>query len=254
MIDELFNRLRTQFITGSIIEGQVYNKYQCDDIPDIDLMINYRAINSQDELLPTSSIPGYVYVKWNSTTLGTLPYEIHPQQNIRCINGFELKSGHIYASTSDPLQYQTSTDVDSASVRVTTNLRDLTVIAKEFDVVLRRAESFQRDHTQKGKEFLILFTNVLNIFSYIRPSMLMSVPEADSFLNVEVIENMLHLCSPAFGYQLSDDNKSKSEALINYYLKYKHTIDKKISIQNANAGFQIFHNDLDYVPSLKLNF
>ncbi|CAF1293903.1 unnamed protein product [Didymodactylos carnosus] len=136
----LFDLLRTHIINGSIIEGQAYSKYQCDGIPDINLMIEHGEINSQDELIPTSSIPGFVYVKWNSTTLGKLPYQIHPLQNIRCI------------------------------------------------------------------------------------------------------------------YQLSNDNKRKSKACIDYYLKHKHTIDAKLSVQNVNALYRQYDDDYDCVPSLKLNF
>ncbi|CAF1010724.1 unnamed protein product, partial [Didymodactylos carnosus] len=171
-------------------------------------------------------------------TLGTLPYEIHPQQNIRCINDLQLKSGHIYASTSYLLKYQSSTDVDSVSFRITTNLCDHAVIAKEFNVALRRVESFQRDHIQKSKEFLILFTSIFKVFRCFGSSILISVLEVASFVNVKVVENMLHLCSRAFGYQLSDNNKGKSEALINYYLKHKHTVDKKISIQMLTPDSQ----------------
>ncbi|CAF1146110.1 unnamed protein product [Didymodactylos carnosus] len=66
---------------------------------------------------------------------------------------------------------------------------------------------------------------------------------------------MMHLCSPAFGYQLSSDIRRKATAIVQFYLKYKHTIlNRQLSKDVFKYETQLFNNNIDYVPGLKLNF
>lgn len=247
-------------VTGSTTEGQSYARHMAGETnQDIDVMVIEGCINSQDALIPMC--PGFVHIRFDgvqSIDGNVLEAKIN-QSGIACVNGQKMKERHSEQSTFDsvPLSRVTftgKTKPDSASVAGRTFYQTLQ-LDKQFQEQLANIPNITEQHRRNYPLFCKGFLKSIGQYVFPLLTNIHTFKQMNEWnLNEDFIRDLISLTGPAYGYSLSQVNKVRLIALLDFYEKYKKLGDPKYFTNQIEYLQTCLPKESDIVPSLQLKF
>ncbi|CAF1108245.1 unnamed protein product [Didymodactylos carnosus] len=250
-------------LTGSSAEGQSnccqFAEYNIG--PDIDIIIIFGTLDSEDELIKIKECPHYVRVKWNNTTLASLSHSDDKQY----VNGFKMKQDHLLFianhNQNDLYKRRMKSEISSqtAAIKVSAGgIRenfDSYAYSKNFKEALDKIE----ENRKNSKLMIMLKENYMIYYQYLTDTIKTQLPIFHEILfsdrpPLTCNDTDIHLTSPAFNIPLTMEHKQKARALIHFYkshkkLSYPDLFSNIFEMINSIPNF-----DMDLVPALELKF
>ncbi|CAF3656953.1 unnamed protein product [Rotaria sp. Silwood1] len=134
------------FLSGSTVEGQTYARHMANqNIQDIDIFIHCGIVKYEQNLIQTG-IPGFVRIKFDDRIerTGSTQFTCQDDANdIRCLNGFQLKKEHCTSETQigAPLcvvtrESETSPDASCAAAKQTLEYKTINISKKFYNALV----------------------------------------------------------------------------------------------------------------------
>ncbi|CAF1127596.1 unnamed protein product [Didymodactylos carnosus] len=243
-------------VSGSSVKGQASaNRFRADKkLQDVDFMFEFGNVESADQIVRISNVPGFVLLK--SVSKIYLPdFEISNDNGF--VNGFKLKEKILLMSEKYLQQAYlrsnsgvTSTAAHTASVELLPefNFEHAPCSASKM---LDYTEALQRQlpNEQKTNNFAHqVVTDTQIMIETIVPLMRQAAPPI--LKDRDYYKDCYSFMSPAFGYRLPRFHREKAEIILEFYFKYKKYAEKLFSTKLKSVPL----TNMDWVPALKLKF
>ncbi|CAF0781205.1 unnamed protein product [Didymodactylos carnosus] len=232
-------------LCGSFAEG-VHNAR------DIDIMLCEGEVDSENELILTES-PTFVRIKWNNVKLSHHSYG-YDLEGVKCINGLKMKQKYnsemvpLLSTSLRCLGIPHETESQWSNILRNALIKQSTDIGTHFSEMLQRTSS----SSFQNRNFRILYDIIDKPLEQL---MKKNQINTETATHINSYQLPLMFMGLIYGISIPNDCRLKVSAIIDFYYKYKHLSNLKIS---QNLFKQLINEIIGYksslVLSIKLNF
>ncbi|CAF3719658.1 unnamed protein product [Rotaria sp. Silwood1] len=256
----------TPFLTGSSIEGNAYTRHLAQQpMQDLDFMIVEGTIKSPDCILKLENVAGFVQVKYDERFIeqhSPTPFSTKSNQHgVLCINGFKMKEKYCGVDVSSFFPRSTVTSIGetttaSASAEIKyKSIFETTSLSEQFETILNliRRMRVQEDVEQFQPKYVSACNTLRKSISQNILPMLQPIVDAEH-LHQQMFQDIISLTFPMYHIQIPAVNQVRSNALLEFYEKYKYLGNASMLEDHIEYGLLSMNFDVDLVPALKLDF